>query len=68
MALTRKQNVATALCRRLALDPRSFSDEVEKSGVKDLCEKILKSSQDGESSLLSNEEVMKWISFAETFP
>ncbi|GAB2210684.1 hypothetical protein Drorol1_Dr00015966 [Drosera rotundifolia] len=68
MSLTRtKQNLVTALCQRLSLDPKRFYDEVDKCDVKELCITILKASEKGES-LLQNEEVIKWISFAEKFP
>lgn len=67
MAQQRNQIIASSLCKHLSLDPQSFSGDVEKSDVKSLCINILKSSQNG-SSLLSNDEVMKWIEFAEAFP
>lgn len=67
MAQHRKQVIASALCKRFSLDPKSFTEDVEKSDVKSLCINILKSSQNG-SSLLSNDEVMKWITFADNFP
>ncbi|GAB4827706.1 hypothetical protein Ancab_034594 [Ancistrocladus abbreviatus] len=67
MADNRKQKLVYSLCKRLSLDPKNFSDDVKKCDIKSLCTNILKASQNG-SALLSNDEVMKWISFAENFP
>uniref|UniRef100_A0A7C9E563 Methionine--tRNA ligase n=2 Tax=Opuntia streptacantha TaxID=393608 RepID=A0A7C9E563_OPUST len=67
MAMDRKQALVSCLCKRLSLDPKSFSGDLEKSDIKSLCTNILKSSEKG-SSLLTNEEVMKWMEFANNFP
>ncbi|GMH05022.1 hypothetical protein Nepgr_006862 [Nepenthes gracilis] len=67
MALIRKQNIFSSLCKRLSLDPRNFSDDITQCDIKTLCTNLLKSSPEW-SSLLSNDEVMKWVLFAENFP
>lgn len=65
--MDRRQALVSCLCKRLSLDPKGFSGDVEKSDIKSLCTNILKSSEKG-SSLLSNEEVLKWMEFANNFP
>ncbi|KAL8154356.1 hypothetical protein V2J09_012116 [Rumex salicifolius] len=67
MALGRKQAILKSLCKHLSLDSTIFSGEIEKCDVKSLCSSVLKASQSG-SSLLSNEEVLKWIAFADDLP
>ncbi|XP_021758237.1 aminoacyl tRNA synthase complex-interacting multifunctional protein 1-like [Chenopodium quinoa] len=67
MAEPRKQILVSTLCKRLSLNPKDFSGDLEKCDVKSLCTNILKSSPNG-SSLLNNDEGMKWIEFAENFP
>ncbi|KAL2897931.1 Bifunctional glutamate/proline--tRNA ligase [Bienertia sinuspersici] len=67
MAQVRKQVIVSTLCKSLSLDPNNFSGDIENCNVKSLCINILKSSKSG-SLLLSNDEVMKWIEFAESFP
>ncbi|KNA09981.1 hypothetical protein SOVF_148490 [Spinacia oleracea] len=67
MAKPRKQIIVSTLCKHLSLDPKQFSGDVEKCDVKSLCTNIFKSSPNG-SLLLSNDEVMRWIEFAESFP
>ncbi|CAK9135900.1 unnamed protein product [Ilex paraguariensis] len=64
--LSRKRNITSALCKRLSLDPKFFLDDVD-SDIKSLCAKILKSSQN-EAVFDINDELMKWIAFAENFP
>ncbi|KAG8380979.1 hypothetical protein BUALT_Bualt06G0072800 [Buddleja alternifolia] len=60
-----KQNIVSALCKHLPLDPNSFASD-SGSDLKSLCTSILKSSQNGES-LVNNSELMRWIEFAESF-
>ncbi|KAK9741859.1 hypothetical protein RND81_03G134400 [Saponaria officinalis] len=67
MADNRKQIIAATLCKHLSFDPKDFCGDVEKCDVKSLCINILKLSPKG-SSFLSNDEVMKWIAFADSFP
>ncbi|XP_010253071.1 PREDICTED: probable methionine--tRNA ligase isoform X2 [Nelumbo nucifera] len=64
----RKQAMVHSLCKRLSLDPMSYSNEnIERSDIKDLFFSILESS--GNSvSLRNNDEVMKWVAFASNFP
>ncbi|KAL9247816.1 hypothetical protein vseg_021206 [Gypsophila vaccaria] len=67
MADNRNQSITSTLCKHLSLNPKEVSGENEKSDVKSLCIHILKLSPNA-SSLLTNDEVMKWIAFADSFP
>ncbi|XP_074274461.1 uncharacterized protein LOC141598637 isoform X3 [Silene latifolia] len=67
MADHTKQTILTALSKRLSFDP-NLSGDIEKSDLKSLCTNILKSSSNNNSSILSNDEAMKWIAFADSFP
>ncbi|KAL2541849.1 Nucleic acid-binding [Abeliophyllum distichum] len=60
-----KQNIVSALCKHLSLDPKAFSSVLDKD-LKSLCTSILKSSKDGDAPANDN-ELMKWIGFAEKF-
>ncbi|KAM7499452.1 hypothetical protein LguiA_023866 [Lonicera macranthoides] len=64
--LNRKQNIVSALCGRLSLDPKGFLANIDID-VKSLCVKILKSAQK-DAPLESNGELMKWIAFADSLP
>ncbi|XP_074274446.1 uncharacterized protein LOC141598637 isoform X1 [Silene latifolia] len=68
MADHTKQTILTALSKRLSFDPKNLSGDIEKSDLKSLCTNILKSSSNNNSSILSNDEAMKWIAFADSFP
>ncbi|KAL3622041.1 hypothetical protein CASFOL_034237 [Castilleja foliolosa] len=59
------QNIVSALCKYLAVDPNSVSTG-SGSDLKSLCTTILKSSQNGDAHV-NNSELMKRIDFAESF-
>ncbi|CAL1392705.1 unnamed protein product [Linum trigynum] len=63
-----KRKIASALCKYFSVSPQSESlGDVGNSDVKSLYSNILKSS--GKSTPLNGQdEVMKWIGFAESFP
>ncbi|KAK4798636.1 hypothetical protein SAY86_030962 [Trapa natans] len=65
--LSRKQVIVHCLCRYFSVDPKSFLSNAEESDLKSLCSDILKTSTNG-SALLNNEEVNKWLAFAEELP
>ncbi|KAJ7959528.1 OB-fold nucleic acid binding domain-containing protein isoform 3 [Quillaja saponaria] len=65
--LSIKQLIVSALCKHLSLDPKVLSVQLEENDIKGLYLSILKSTGDG-ASLNNNEEVMKWIAFAQSFP
>ncbi|CAK7339986.1 unnamed protein product [Dovyalis caffra] len=67
MSLQRKQIIASALSKYLSVSPEASLGDVGEYDIKSLYLNILKSSGKGSPSKES-EEVMKWISFAETFP
>ncbi|KAK6155998.1 hypothetical protein DH2020_010246 [Rehmannia glutinosa] len=60
-----KQNIVSALCKHLSVDPNSFASDLG-SDLKSLCTSILKSSENGDAHF-SNSELTKWIGFAESF-
>ncbi|KAK6228743.1 hypothetical protein SCA6_001083 [Theobroma cacao] len=62
----RKQLIVSSICKHFSLDPKAFSSEVPGNDIKNLYLNILKSS--GKESPKNNDEVMKWIAFAESFP
>ncbi|XVF41196.1 hypothetical protein PTKIN_Ptkin01aG0260800 [Pterospermum kingtungense] len=64
--LKMKQRIVSSLCKHFSLDPEAFSSEVPGNDIKSLYSSILKSS--GKPSSKNNDEVMKWIAFAESFP
>ncbi|KAK8557972.1 hypothetical protein V6N13_050322 [Hibiscus sabdariffa] len=64
--LERKQAIVSSLCKHYSLDPKAFSSQVPGNDIKILYTEILKSS--GKESPKNNDEVMKWIAFAESFP
>ncbi|XP_019200340.1 PREDICTED: probable methionine--tRNA ligase [Ipomoea nil] len=66
MASNRKQLIATALCKELSLDPKQFLRNPEKD-IKSLCIEIISSTPSG-AALLKDNELMKWIEFADKFP
>jgi len=63
--LDRNQKIVLSLCKHLSLDPKILSDDVKENDIKSLYLNILKSSG---APLNDNDEVMKWITFAESFP
>ncbi|KAK6233413.1 hypothetical protein QUC31_005819 [Theobroma cacao] len=62
----RKQLIVSSICKHFSLNPKAFSSEVPGNDIKNLYLNILKSS--GKESPKNNDEVMKWIAFAESFP
>ncbi|GLT58810.1 hypothetical protein SLA2020_316730 [Shorea laevis] len=62
--LNREQKIVSALCKHLSLDPKIFLGDVVND-IKSLYSNILKSSG---APLDDNDEVLKWITFAEGFP
>ncbi|MBA0841407.1 hypothetical protein Goarm_003898 [Gossypium armourianum] len=64
--LKRKQGIVSSLCKHFSLDPKAFSSQVPGNDIKTLYISILKSS--GKESPQNNDEVMKWIAFADSFP
>ncbi|CAN0877208.1 hypothetical protein LINGRAHAP2_LOCUS11760 [Linum grandiflorum] len=64
----RKQKLASALCKHFSVSPQHGQlSDVGNSDVKSLYDEILKSS--GKSTPPNGQdEVMKWIGFAESFP
>ncbi|EOY20095.1 OB-fold nucleic acid binding domain-containing protein isoform 6 [Theobroma cacao] len=62
----RRQLIVSSICKHFSLDPKAFSSEVPGNDIKNLYLNILKSS--GKESPKNNDEVMKWIAFAESFP
>ncbi|GMI80290.1 hypothetical protein like AT2G40660 [Hibiscus trionum] len=64
--LKRKQTIVSSLCKHISLDPKAFSSQVPGNDIKTLYTSILKSA--GKESPQNNDEVMKWIAFAESFP
>ncbi|PPD80769.1 hypothetical protein GOBAR_DD22295 [Gossypium barbadense] len=64
--LKRKQGIVSSLCKHFSLDPKAFSSQVPGNDIKALYINILKSS--GKESPQNNDEVMKWIAFADSFP
>ncbi|KAL5733063.1 hypothetical protein ACOSP7_032401 [Xanthoceras sorbifolium] len=65
--LTKKQLIASSLCKHFSLDPKAFSGDFAENDIKTLCSSILKLSGK-DSSPTHKDEVMKWIEFAESFP
>lgn len=64
--IKRKQEIVSSLCKHFSLDPKAFSSQVPGNDIKALYINILKSS--GKESPQNNDEVMKWIAFADSFP
>ncbi|OVA06069.1 tRNA-binding domain [Macleaya cordata] len=63
-----KQAIVYSLCKRLSLDPQSFSNEgIVANDIKTLYSDISKLTGAG-SPLKTDEEVMKWVGFADSFP
>ncbi|KAL8539399.1 hypothetical protein ACS0TY_001139 [Phlomoides rotata] len=58
-----KQNIVSALCKHLSVDPSSSASDLG-CDLKSLCANIIKSSRNGDEQL-NNNELMKWIGFAE---
>lgn len=63
--LNREQKIVSALCKHLCLDPKIFLGDVVENDIKSLYSNILKSSG---APLDDNDQVLKWITFAESFP
>ncbi|GAV67796.1 tRNA_bind domain-containing protein [Cephalotus follicularis] len=66
--LKRKELVVAALCKYLNLDPKSFLGDISENDIKSLYSKVLEKSSGKGTPLENNDEVMKWIAFAEDFP
>ncbi|XP_030449945.1 uncharacterized protein LOC115672303 [Syzygium oleosum] len=66
-SLSAKQAMVSALCKRFSSDPAAFLSKAGEHDIKSLLSDILKSSTD-RASADHNEEVTKWIEFAESFP
>ncbi|KAA3481271.1 aminoacyl tRNA synthase complex-interacting multifunctional protein 1 isoform X1 [Gossypium australe] len=64
--IKRKQGIVSSLCKHFSLDPKAFSSQVPGNDIKTIYINILKSS--GKESPQNNDEVMKWIAFADSFP
>ncbi|KAK1571647.1 hypothetical protein Q3G72_020688 [Acer saccharum] len=65
--LTKKQLIASSLCKHFSLDPKAFLGDPAENDIKTLYLNILQSS--GKDSFPGHkDEVMKWIDFAESFP
>ncbi|GLT46031.1 hypothetical protein SLA2020_198210 [Shorea laevis] len=62
----RKQAIVSSLCKHLSLDPKAFLGDVAEIDFKTLCSQIFNSS--ASQSPKNNDQVMKWIAFAESFP
>ncbi|KAJ4720236.1 tRNA-binding protein [Melia azedarach] len=65
--LTRKQLIASSLCKHFSADPNNILSNAAEKDVKTLYSDILTSSGKG-SAPVHNDEVMKWIKFAESVP
>ncbi|XP_021904039.1 uncharacterized protein LOC110819223 [Carica papaya] len=64
MDLKRKEMIVSALCQYFSLDPKPFLEDIPENDIKDLYSKISKASTKA-SSLENNDEVAKWITFAD---
>ncbi|KAK4835965.1 hypothetical protein QYF36_016907 [Acer negundo] len=65
--LTKKQLIASSLCKHFSLDPKAFLGDSAENDIKTLYSNILQSSGK-DSSPGHKDEVMKWMDFAESFP
>lgn len=63
--LDTKQKIVLSLCKRFSLDPRIFLEDAMEKDIKNLYSNIRKSAG---ASLDANDEVMKWIAFADSVP
>ncbi|PON34945.1 Ribosomal protein [Parasponia andersonii] len=63
--LSRNKLIVSALSKHLSLDSNQFSGNVLENDIKSLYN-ILKSSKNGTRE--NNNQIMKWIAFAESFP
>ncbi|KFK36938.1 hypothetical protein AALP_AA4G191900 [Arabis alpina] len=61
-----KQLIVSALCKHFSLDPKPFLSGAGESDVKTLYSDVLKAS--GKEVSAQNDEVLKWVEFAESFP
>ncbi|XP_010505817.1 PREDICTED: aminoacyl tRNA synthase complex-interacting multifunctional protein 1 isoform X2 [Camelina sativa] len=61
-----KQMILSALCKHFSLDPEPFLGGAGESDVKTLYSNVLKAS--GKEVSAQNNEVLKWLDFAEGFP
>ncbi|KAL0382221.1 UNVERIFIED_CONTAM: Methionine--tRNA ligase, cytoplasmic [Sesamum calycinum] len=60
-----KTNLVLALCKHLSVDPSPFASDLG-SDFRSLCSSILKKSANADA-LVKNNELVKWIEFAESF-
>ncbi|XP_011084815.1 aminoacyl tRNA synthase complex-interacting multifunctional protein 1 [Sesamum indicum] len=60
-----KKNMVLALCKHLSVDPSPFASDLG-SDFRSLCTSILKKSSNADA-LVKNNELMKWIEFADSF-
>ncbi|KAK4403460.1 Methionine--tRNA ligase, cytoplasmic [Sesamum angolense] len=60
-----KKNLVLALCKHLSVDPSPFASDLG-SDFRSLCTSILKKSANADA-LVKNNELVKWIEFAESF-
>ncbi|KAF3433269.1 hypothetical protein FNV43_RR24371 [Rhamnella rubrinervis] len=63
---TRNQLIVSTLCKHFSLDPNKVSGDIVQNDIKNLYN-ILKSSVN-EAPAGDNDQIMKWIAFAEGFP
>ncbi|KAL5569645.1 hypothetical protein UlMin_026220 [Ulmus minor] len=63
---SRNKLIASALCKHLSLDSNNFSGDIVENDIKSLYN-ILKSSVHG-APPENNDQILKWIAFAESFP
>ncbi|XP_010412969.2 PREDICTED: tRNA-aminoacylation cofactor arc1-like, partial [Camelina sativa] len=61
-----KQMILSALCKHFSLDPEPFLGGAGESDVNTLYSNVLKAS--GKEVSAQNNEVLKWLDFAEGFP
>ncbi|XP_050385091.1 uncharacterized protein LOC126801699 [Argentina anserina] len=64
--LSRKQLIALALCKHFAIDPKTFPENIAEVETVSAYLTILKSAKKDPEKV--NNEVLKWIKYAEGFP
>ncbi|KAM5556880.1 hypothetical protein ABKV19_024323 [Rosa sericea] len=67
MGLSRKQLIASALCKYFSIDPKTFPENIAEDEIVSSYLTILKSAKK-EAPEKVNDEVLKWIKYAEGFP
>ncbi|KAL6123469.1 hypothetical protein ACLB2K_075991 [Fragaria x ananassa] len=65
--LSRKQLIASALCKYFAVDPKTFPEDISEVVIASSYLTILKSAKK-ETPEKVNDEVLQWIKYAERFP